>query len=66
MVLTLREWRRLKEFSQQQVADLCGVHVNTYSSWEEHPEKLTIEKARLAANAIGVPFSQIDFSCKDE
>ena len=65
MVLTLREWRRLKELSQQEMADRCNVHVNTYILWEEHPERLMIEKARIVANVLDVPFSQINFSKKD-
>ena len=65
MVLTLREWRRLKELSQQEMADRCNVHVNTYILWEEHPERLTFEKARIVANVLDVPFSQINFSKKD-
>lgn len=65
MVLTLREWRRLKELSQQEMADRCNVHVNTYILWEEHPERLTIEKAHIVANVLDVPFSQINFSKKD-
>ena len=65
MALTLREWRRLKELSQKEMADRCNVHVNTYILWEEHPERLTIEKARIVANVLDVPFSQINFSKKD-
>ena len=37
MKLTLREWRRLKEVTQEQMAEVCGIHINTYRNWEEKP-----------------------------
>lgn len=62
MALTMREWRRLKELSQQTMADRCGVFINTYINWEKAPEKLTIEKAHIVAKALGVAFDDIIFT----
>jgi transcriptional regulator with XRE-family HTH domain len=58
---TLREWRRIKEVSQKELADLIKVHVNTIINWEENPGKMTADKAALVANALGVPFDDILF-----
>lgn len=58
---TLREWRRLKEVSQKELAGRLGVHPNTIINWEEHPEKITAEKAGLVAGALGVKIDDIIF-----
>lgn len=62
MMLTLREWRKAKEFSQQKIADICGIHVNTYLEWERHPDKIPIGQAYIIALALGVPLSDISFT----
>lgn len=61
-MLTLREWRKAKEISQQKIADSCGIHVNTYIEWEKHPEKIPIGQAYVIALSMGVPLSDISFS----
>jgi transcriptional regulator with XRE-family HTH domain len=61
MAFTIKEWRRLRGFSQQTMAEKCGVHVNTYAYWEKHPSNLSIEKARIIANALQVSFDDIFF-----
>lgn len=58
---TLREWRRLKEMSQKELADKVGVHVNTIIKWEEHPERMSVKHAYAASEALGVPFDDISF-----
>lgn len=61
MALTLRQWRRAKEISQEKMADILGVHVNTYQNWEEAPEKISIEKAMAIAKIFGVSLDDITF-----
>lgn len=61
MGFTLSQWRRLKNISQREMAERCGVFINTYFNWEKNPEKLTIEKAHIIADALGVPYDDIIF-----
>ena len=60
-MLTLREWRRVKEITQVQMAAAIGVHVNTYQLWEKEPAKIPIGMAIEIADVIGVPFETINF-----
>lgn len=61
MALTLREWRRVKEISQETMAEKLGVHVNTYQSWEKNPGKISFEKAAEMAEILNVPIDEIIF-----
>lgn len=61
MSFTIRQWRRLKDLSQQTMAERCNVFINTYINWEKAPEKLTIEKGHIVAKALGVDFDDISF-----
>ena len=65
MALTMKQWRRLKGYSQREMAKRCGVFVNTYFNWEQSPEKLTVEKTHIIADALGVPYNDIIFSSDD-
>lgn len=62
MKLTIKEWRRAKEISQEKMADLCGVHINTYRAWEDNPEEIRIGKAVLIANKLNIPLEDILFT----
>ena len=62
MRLTIKEWRRLKGFSQEAMAKACGVHVNTYRSWGEEPKKIKVTNAIKIAEHLGVPMSDIIFA----
>ena len=59
MRLTLREWRRVKEMSQEEMANVCGVHLNTYRAWEENPAEIRLSKANLIADALGISITDI-------
>lgn len=61
MQLTIKEWRRLKEITQGEMADFCGVHVNTYRAWEENPAMIKLTNATLIAERLGVGLSDILF-----
>lgn len=60
-MLTLKEWRRARNISQEAVADACNVHVNTYRRWEENPEQIPFGQAMTIADFIGVRFGEINF-----
>lgn len=62
MQLTLEEWRRVKKISQEEMAKLLDIHVNTYRAWEEDPEKIRLSKAMLIAEKLNVPLDDILFT----
>lgn len=62
MKLTIKEWRRVKEKSQEQMANLIGVHINTYRSWEENPGEMRLSKAALIAEELGITLDDILFT----
>lgn len=61
MALTIRQWRRAKELTQEQMASKLNIHVNTYQNWEEAPEKISIGKAVEIAGILGVSIDDIVF-----
>lgn len=61
MALTLRQWRIAKEITQQGMADMLGVHVNTYQNWEEAPDKISITNAVKIAKIFNLTIDDIDF-----
>lgn len=61
MKLTLKEWRRLKEVSQEAMASVCGVHVNTYRAWEEKPSSIKLGDAMKLAEHLNISLDDIIF-----
>ena len=61
MGLTMKQWRLAKELSQDQMAQKCSVHRNTYASWEENPENVSIKNAKIIAQALGENVNTIFF-----
>ena len=59
MKLTLREWRRIKEISQESMAKLCGIHVNTYRIWEENPAEIKLSCAYKIVERLGITLDDI-------
>ena len=53
MELVLKQLRERRGFTQQQVADLLGVKVATYRTWEQGTVKLTLENAFKVSEIIG-------------
>jgi DNA-binding XRE family transcriptional regulator len=62
MTLTLRQARRLKEKSQEEMAKEMGVHVNTYRRWEEKPDNITVGLAKKISHVLGIPCNEIFFA----
>lgn len=56
---TLREWRRIKELSQQELGDLVGVSKTTVVHWEEHPERMRVERVKQVALALEISIDDI-------
>ena len=65
MSLTLREWRRIKEISQQSMADKLNIHVGTYQHWEQDPGRIPFGKAVEIARIFQVELDDIRFSTKE-
>ena len=61
MGLTMKQWRLAKGISQEQMASECGVHRNTYASWEENPEDVSVKNAKIIAKALGESVNSIFF-----
>lgn len=61
MSLTVREWRRVKEISQEKMSEGLKIHVNTYQNWEKNPGQIPFEKAVEIARILGVPLNDITF-----
>lgn len=59
MKLTLSEWRRLKNVSQEDLAKLVGVHVNTICGWEREPGKMQIKDVINVAKALDVDLGAV-------
>lgn len=61
-MFTLREWRRLREITQAEMASKLEVHINTYQNWETSPEKITISNAEKIAKILNVSMNEIAFT----
>lgn len=43
------------------MAEKCGVHRNTYASWEEKPDNVSVKNAKIIAKALGESVNTIFF-----
>lgn len=62
MALTPREWRRVREISQEAMADKLNIHVNTYQNWEKEPGRIPYSKAVEIARILNVSINDIAFT----
>lgn len=62
MGLTVKQWRLAKGLSQEYMAAKCGVHRNTYATWEEHPEEISIKNAIIIATCLGESVNEVFFA----
>ena len=61
MSLTLKQARLVKEKSQRDLAEMLGVHVQTYRKLEENPDLVTIGQAKKLAKYLGISYDEIFF-----
>lgn len=59
MVLTLKQTRRIQELTQDQVAAMLGVHVQTYRKIEQNPDEATVQQAKKLSEILGVDYNEI-------
>lgn len=62
MKLTLDEWRRARNISQDEMANTCGVHVNTYRKWEENPASIKYDKMLIIVDTLKISLDDIFFA----
>lgn len=61
MPMTIRAVRRAKEITKKEMAEACGVHENTYSMWEQAPEKISLKNAQIIAEKLDVSMDDLIF-----
>lgn len=60
--LTLEEWRRARNVSQESMAKICGIHVNTYRLWEKSPGEIRMDAALKMAEYLDISLYDIAMS----
>lgn len=58
---TIAEWMKEKGISKERLAADTGVCVPTVYNWLKKPGRITFEKGKKIADALGVEFSDIIF-----
>nr|DAN45816.1 MAG TPA: Helix-turn-helix XRE-family like protein [Caudoviricetes sp.]DAR67617.1 MAG TPA: Helix-turn-helix XRE-family like protein [Caudoviricetes sp.]DAT02688.1 MAG TPA: Helix-turn-helix XRE-family like protein [Caudoviricetes sp.] len=62
MKISLKAARITAGMTQDEVAELLGVHVQTYRKLEENPNLATIEQAKKLSDRLNVPYDDIFFA----
>ena len=62
MKISLKAARITAGLTQDEVAELLGVHVQTYRKLEENPNLATIEQAKKLSDRLNVPYDDIFFA----
>lgn len=61
MDLSLKKARLINEKSQQNMADMLKMHVDTYRKLESDPDLVTIKQAKKIAQYLEIPYDSIFF-----
>ena len=61
-MLTMKQWRRARDITQEEMAKRLNVHINTYQKWEQEPEKISIANAIKITQILDVPMNEISFT----
>ena len=61
MNLTVKQARQIKEKTQRQMAEMLGLHVDTYRKIERNPNAATIGQAKKISEITGIPYNEIFF-----
>lgn len=57
--MSLKAWRRARGYNQKDMAELCGVHLNTYRHWETNPGEVRIDKMIMIADKLQISLDAI-------
>mgnify|MGYP002526184965 CR=1 FL=1 len=60
-MLKVDEWRRAKNVTKKDMANLLGITVPTYDKFERNPSKMSVGMAKKVAEILEVDFSDINF-----
>ena len=58
---TVKQARLLANKTQEDMADILGIHVQTYRKLEHNPTEITIGQAKIIAEITGVSVNHIFF-----
>lgn len=61
MKLTLRQARNIREIPQVKMAEMLGVHVNTYRCWEEDPDSVEVGAVKKISKILDISYDIIFF-----
>lgn len=61
MAITVKAARLCAGLTQQDIANMLKIHVQTYANLEKHPEKFTIAQAEKFAECVKQELSDIIF-----
>ena len=62
MGLSLKQMRLIKGKTQDEMAELLNIHVQTYRKLEENPDEATIKQAKKISEVLGVSYDDIFFA----
>ncbi|MBR5172378.1 MAG: helix-turn-helix transcriptional regulator [Phascolarctobacterium sp.] len=62
MQLTLKQTRLIKEKTQGEMAQMLGIHIQTYRKLEENPENVTIGQAKKISSFLKISYNDIFFA----
>jgi DNA-binding XRE family transcriptional regulator len=61
MKITMKQARILADLTQIEIAEILGVHVQTYMKWEKDPEEMSVGTAKQFARIVKREFDEIFF-----
>lgn len=61
MTVSPKQARLLCEKSQKEIAEMLGVHRDTYTKWEKNPDAMPVGKAKEFAVIVGREVDEIFF-----
>ena len=64
-MLKVDEWRRAKNVTKREMANLLGITVPTYDKFERNPSKMSVGMAKKIAEILEVDFSDINFFAEE-
>ena len=59
---TVKQARQFANLTQSEMANILGIHVDTYRKIEINPEKATVEQAKQISEATGISYDCIFFA----
>lgn len=64
--LTIRQWRRIRDLSQAEMASQLGVHINTYRHMEQYPSETKLSTLLAICNIMDIGIDNIQLETVDD